>query len=59
MRKFVSKIVAIYQIKMKDHIHQWKPISKPSEIIVEKNCMFVCECGAYKIQKMKEVESEK
>jgi len=40
---------------VKDHIHQWKPVSKPADIIVEKKCVFVCECGVYKNQKMKEV----
>lgn len=34
---------------MKDHIHQWKPVSKDSTVIVECKCVFVCECGAYKV----------
>ncbi len=37
---------------VKDHIHQWKPISKSAEVIVDKKCIFVCECGALKKQRM-------
>jgi len=38
---------------IKEHIHQWIPISKSADIIVEKKCIFVFFCGAYKEQKMK------
>ena len=41
---------------VKDHIHQWKPTTKSATVIVEKECVFVCECGTYKIQKMAEVK---
>lgn len=37
---------------MKDHVHQWQPVSKTAEIIVDNKCVFVCECGACKNQKI-------
>jgi len=40
---------------MKEHIHQWKPVSKSADVIVNKECVFVCECGAFKEQKMKQL----
>ena len=38
------------------HIHQWKPISKSAEVVVNNKCIFVCECGAFKEQKMTEIK---
>ena len=41
---------------VRDHIHQWKPISKSTDVTVEKKCIFVCECGAYKEQRMTQIK---
>ena len=37
----------------KNHTHNWIPITNKTEIVLNHRCWFVCECGCYKIKKMK------
>jgi len=36
------------------HIHKWHPVSKEADVLVNSSCVFVCECGRYRIKRMKQ-----
>lgn len=41
-----------------DHIHQWKPVSPGVDVLVNEKCVFVCECGVFKTQRMREYNNK-
>ena len=57
MQEKCKKDWGVINMPVKDHIHQWIPLSKPSEVEAGKKCLFVCsQCSAMTMRNMKMIK---